>query len=151
MRILISLILFIIFVFTYRLYKRIGRRCDCGAVFEIRRYHYIHLAPDESISIWTSGKAGRKRWRWWIRRVFSVTFSVCSRCNSMVIWKTSKCPISVWHAWWVKLFKPSQYKQHPRLGNFENTIYLEALKMKNLSHLNIEDKEAHKDCPPIVP
>ncbi len=149
MRILIFLILFPIFVFTYRLYKRIGRRCDCGAVFELKRYHYIHLANDESISIWTSGKTGKRRWRWWIRRVYSITFSVCNRCNAMVIWKTSKCPISLWHAWWVKLFKPNQYRQHPRLGSFETTMYLEALSMKGLNHLKAGHKDSPKDTPPI--
>ena len=150
MRQFLFMLLFVSLIFLYRLYKKIGRRCNnCGSIFGIKRHHYIHLADDESISIWTSGKTGKRRLRWWIRRVLSITFSVCNDCNDMVIWTPSKNPISLWHAWWVKLFKPSQYKQHPRLGDFRTAMYIEALNMKGLNYLRAGHKDSPDDTPPF--
>ena len=119
---------------VYRLYLRVGRRCGkCGNIFETQRHSEIYLPPDEFlISLWKSlerpiDRAAHahdepsektppiprwkcwKRYRWWVRRVMTVTYSYCPKCRRRILEKVNRGPISVWHLWWTKWFHPEQY------------------------------------------
>lgn len=91
--------------FLYRIYKRLGRRCtikNCGCT--LKRVHKMLHANDESISF-RSPQGGR---RWWIRRIFKVTFTRCPRHGYRCV-KVDRDPISMWHALWAKKFHPEQF------------------------------------------
>ncbi|OHA20336.1 MAG: hypothetical protein A2849_01000 [Candidatus Taylorbacteria bacterium RIFCSPHIGHO2_01_FULL_51_15] len=92
--------------FSYRLSKRISRRCrrkECGCTF-VTRIHKILLPLDEVISY----KSPEGKWRWFIRRPIKLTFARC-KCKWIELVKIDTDPTSVWHARWVRRFHPEQY------------------------------------------
>jgi hypothetical protein len=92
--------------FSYRLYKRIARRCrkkNCGRT-DLKRVCKILLPPDEVVSC----RSPEGRWRWFIRRPIKLTFTIC-RCGWIELSKIDTDPISLWHALWVKWFHREQY------------------------------------------
>jgi len=102
-----------IFWFLYRFYLRVGRRCKrCGCVWRVRRMSKLKLAPDESISPFST----KRKLRWWIRRVESETFSICNKCGRRESVKITRHPISLWHAWWAWIFHREQYWEDPNLA-----------------------------------
>lgn len=131
-----------LFWFLHRFYLRVGRRCrSCGRIWGVKRVHKIRLALDESIS-WFSTKGNL---RWWIRRVLTETFSVC-KCGWKESVKISRGPISVWHAWWVKIFSREQYLDDPDL----NFVSAEAARQMRLSVDKSLAKHSELDTPPVV-
>ena len=127
---------------AYRLYLRVGRRCGkCGNIFT-RRESEIYLPPDELLtSPWQSlhkpSAAGVslnvnvkwwRRYRWWVRRVITVTYSYCPSCRRRIVEKVGRGPISIWHLWWVKWFHREQY-----LGVHKHLVdaYARALRANN--------------------
>lgn len=126
--------------FVYRLYKLVGRRCrNCGSIFGNKRKSKIRLAPDESISIFSTNK----RLRWWIRRVDTETYSVCD-CGWKESVKISKGPISVWHAWWTRLIDRQQYVDDSELLSISDQATRDRRSLKHLGN------HAHLDTPPVV-
>lgn len=91
--------------FLYRLYKRLGHRCtikDCGRT--LKHKYKILLPPDETISFYSS----KGKWRWWIRRVIKLTFTICDKHGAKLVRPDTE-PISVWHAYWAHWFHKEQY------------------------------------------
>lgn len=127
---------------SYRLYLRVGRRCrKCGSIFGVKRVHKIRLAPDESISVFsTQGKL-----RWWIRRIETETFSVC-KCKWRESVKVTMGPISVWHAWWAKVTNRQCYFDDPDLNAVSAQAAFGRRKAVGGSELA---KNAHLDTPPL--
>ncbi|KKQ31379.1 MAG: hypothetical protein US45_C0044G0006 [Candidatus Nomurabacteria bacterium GW2011_GWA1_37_20] len=131
-----------VFWFVYRLYLRVGRRCRrCGRIWGVRRVHKIRLALDESISLFST----KGKWRWWIRRADTETSSVC-KCGWKESVKVTRHPISVWHAWWVKLTDPQQYCEDPSL----HWVSLRAASERKKSVDKSLDEYAELDTPPLV-
>ena|SRR3989338_3689134 len=128
--------------FGHRLYLRVGRRCrKCGRFWSVKRVHKIRLALDESISLFST----KKKLRWWIRRVETETFSVC-KCKWKESVKITRGPISVWHAWWVKLTDRKQYWEDADLNqvSFQMTFERKQSVDRSLA------KHSELDTPPVV-
>lgn len=92
--------------FGYRFYKRIGRRCrrkNCGRT-GVKRVSKILFPPDETVSC----RSNKGQWRWFIRRPLKLTFTSC-KCSWVELVKIDADPISLWHAYWVKLVHKEQY------------------------------------------
>ena len=109
----ITVAVIVLLMFSHRQYKRVGRRCDgkdCGNT-RVKRVCKIVLAPREIVSLHNS----QGKWRWWIRGVVKLTFTVCERKEKhngaprIMLMKTDYDPISLWHAYWVKWFYREQY------------------------------------------
>ena len=132
--------------FLYRLYKRVGRRCrntGCGSVW-VQRINKIHLGDGETISI----RSADGKLRWWIRRVSTETFAVCQDegCGHTESVKYSEGPISVWHAWYVKLTDPNQYKNDPKLDTVSFLAGKDRLTNRNIQ---TSANSTRCDIPPI--
>ncbi len=122
----------------YRFYKLVGRRCQCGRIFALLRLNKMYLAPDETISI----RSTKKRLRWWIRRVFKETFIVCE-CGRVECVKRSTDPVSVFHAWWVKLIDRRQYFPDPRLA------FASQKALRRMGTPNALKENPERDTPPF--
>jgi hypothetical protein len=135
-----SLAVLVGFWMSYRLYRRIGRRCrKCGAIFANHRINKIRLAPDETISLLSA--AGRLRW--WMRRVDTETYSICE-CGWKESVKISKGPISVWHAWSVRLTDRQQFFHDSELLAISHQAARDRRLLKDLG------QHANLDTPPLV-
>lgn len=110
------ILVFSLYGFYRRLYKRIARRCrkkGCGST-KVKRIHKIILPPDEIVSwrtpqIEEERQKKKRKWRWFIRRCLKMTFSECE-CGWTELVKIEIGPISVWHAKWAQRQHPEQYK-----------------------------------------
>lgn len=131
-----------LFWFSYRLYRRVGRRCKCGRIWGVKRKHKIRLALDESISL----RSTKGKLRWWIRRVEKETFRVC-KCGWKQSMKVSMDPMSVLHAWWVQLTDKEQYWEDPDL----NMVSTTAARERRLSIDKSLSKHSENDTPPVAP
>lgn len=116
-------------VYLYRLYKHVGRRCDCGEMGQIYRMSKIRLAKGDMfhpcipkkqvLELFhnlspTAIKKFRKEFRWWIRGAQLITFSVCPCCGEegkrlIKVVTVSNRPISLWHLCWVWYLHHEQF------------------------------------------
>lgn len=107
---IIAVAIIVLSWFFYRRYKDVGRRCKCGNIHMERKCKII-LAPDEVVSYHSSNG----KWRWWIRRVVKLTFTICHRKDKheghdlTTSVKFDYDPISVFHAKWVQKHNNRQY------------------------------------------
>lgn len=127
----------VFFWFSYRLFKRLGRRCkgeNCGCL-KNERIFFICLSEDEPISF--RDKKGKLRW--WIHCVIKFTISVCEKCGRWELVKIDNSPISVWHVKWVKRGSPDQLRPDQVTLN---RIYLAVLDFKHVAKYLESKKEA---------
>lgn len=143
---LVTLVAIIAYIFLYRLYKRIGRRCrkkNCGSI-QVERKSLIFLADDETISL--RSVDGKRRWFIW--RVYSVTFAVCQdpKCGFKEFVKFNGGPFSYWHLWWVQKFKPEQLRGDQEL---ENRFYFALRDLIDRRRNKIDKHSVYTDTPDI--
>ncbi len=116
---------FLLFALLFRLYKRIGRRCDCGEILKSRHVSKIYLATatfhpafivDNASEIFhgllptSLTKAGKSIInKWWIRNSQTVTFSICGVCGRKKVVTISNRPISLWHLLWIWFVHREQF------------------------------------------
>jgi hypothetical protein len=115
----------------YRLYKRIGRRCDCGEMFRNRARSEIRLSCG-FFNHWYAWKMIKER-RWWVRGAQTVTYSDCPTCNLKKVVTISNRPISLWHLCWVWFIKDRrQFYSDPSLSFVLEKYLLDARRKKDL-------------------
>ena len=132
-------LLVIIVVITDRVLKLIKRRCPkCGSLFGIKRPCQMTLADDEDISL----RSPEGKRRYFIRRIETEVFSLCTKCGYGYSVKTSREPISCLHA---KCHK-SQFLEDSKLKQLS---FGNAWDRKNRKHLDL-DKDT-SDTPPFDP
>lgn len=122
-----------------RILKLVKRRCPkCGSVLGIKRPCQITLGDDESISF----RSPEGKRRYYIRRVDSEVFSICTKCGYGGSVKTSREPISVLHA----KFHRKQFFDDPKLKQIS---FGNAWDRRNRKHLNLGNGTS--DTPPLDP
>lgn len=143
-------------VFLHRFYKHVGRRCDCGEMWQNYHESKIRLPSEENFDpyiiprffqqIWRDlkkpfGKGFKdlyktlKEFRWWIREAQLVTFSVCPCCPekglTIKVVTLSNRSISLWHLYWVWYRDRGQFYDNP-MFNFVLEGHLRELRFRKM-------------------
>jgi len=107
---------FVLATYSWRAYKKWLRRCrKCGSMWHNMRINKIRMSREDMLEIEKPFKFIFVSHRWVIYRVDTETFSKCLDCKRIELVKTSKGPITLWHALWVKRFHKDQYIDDPEL------------------------------------
>lgn len=123
--------------------KRVKRRCAnprCGRIFSMVRLNQIRLGSGETISL----RSPEGRLRYYIRRVETETFAICTKCGHGRSIKVSGEAISCVHAKWVWCFNRQQYYEDPKLGH----ISFHAARQRN-NRTQLDPDKDKSDTPPL--
>ncbi|GEM_PF-5056342 len=140
----VTVLFFIAYVILYRLYKKVGRRCrkkGCGSL-DVERRSLIFLADDETISM--RSVTGARRW--FVRRAYSFTFSICKDCGFIEVVRFNGGPFSVWHLWWVNRYHHDQLEGDAKL---ENILYFSLQDILKRKRNRIDQNSIITDTPDL--